>query len=488
VVVLDVKLPDIDGFEVCRRMKANEGTSSIPVLMSSAVLVEDADKIKGLEHADAYLAEPVPPPVLTATVRALARMAQAEAERAELLASQRMERAASALVDVGRRLMTTWDETERGGIIVSALVEVFRARRAALLVLDASRTELRCAAAAGEDEVTALVGKTLLLGEALSGRVVTERRPRWTADILAEPDLKLPRWIDGMFRTGCRAWISVPLVVNDDVLGALPLGDTTGRVFRKDEIQLLEAFAAHAALALRNARLWGQLAKSGERLEALSRRLLEVQEAEQRRLARELHDEMGAALSAVKMEIQALGRRPELAPATRDLDRTVTAVDGLLQRVRQVSLDLRPSLLDDYGLEPALRWYVDRQSQRSRVDIRIVSDVGDLRLPTGVETACYRVAQAGITNALRHAAASRITVELHLAGDDLKLIVRDDGAGFDVAAARNRARRGESLGLLAMEERAGLVGGTLEIESVPGHGTELRASFPARPPRPASPR
>jgi signal transduction histidine kinase len=478
VVVLDVKLPDLDGFEVCRRIKQDPATSMTPVLLSSAVLVEDTDKIKGLEHADGYLAEPAPPLVLTATVRALARMAQAEAERAELRAMQRMEQAASALVGVGRQLMATWDFATRTRIIASAVAEVFGARRVVLHTLDEAAGTLTCVAAVGDGDAASVVGQPLLVGQGLSGRVVTQRRPLATADVMSEPDLDIPRWMHPLFRSDCRAWVTVPLVAEPDVLGALALGDTTGRVFRRDEVQLLEAFAGQAALALRNARFYEELQASGERLEAMSRRLLDVQESEQRRLARELHDEMGARISAVKMELQALGRRPEVTAVAGDVARTVAAIDELLQRVRRVSLDLRPSLLDDYGLEAALRWYIDRQARAAGLDIRIVSDVGDARFPPEIETACYRVAQAAVTNVIRHADARHTQVELRRDAHGLALLVRDDGKGFDVAAARLRAQRGESLGLLAMQERAALAGGTLEIESVIAHGTELRARFP----------
>jgi signal transduction histidine kinase/CheY-like chemotaxis protein len=478
VVVLDVRLPDIDGFEVCRRIKQDPAISMTPVLLSSAVLVEDTDRIKGLEHADGYLAEPAPPPVLTATVRALARMAQAEAERAELLAMQRMEQAASALVGVGRQLMATWDFETRTRIIASAVADVFRVRRVALHTLDEATGSLTCVAAVGDDDAASMVGKPLFVGQGLSGRVVLDRVPLATSDVLSEPGLDIPTWMRAVFRSDCRAWVSVPLIAEPDVLGALALGDTTGRVFRSDEVQLLEAFAGQAALALRNARFYEQLHASGERLEALSRRLLDVQESEQRRLARELHDEMGARISAVKMELQALGRRPEVRALAGDVARTVAAVEELLQRVRRVSLDLRPSLLDDYGLEAALRWYIDRQARAADLDIRIVSDVGDARFPPEIETACYRVAQAAVTNVIRHADARHAQLELRRDAHGLTLVARDDGKGFDVAAARLRAQRGESLGLLAMQERAALAGGAIEIESVVAHGTELRARFP----------
>ncbi|MCI0390918.1 MAG: PAS domain S-box protein [Acidobacteria bacterium] len=220
------------------------------------------------------------------------------------------------------------------------------------------------------------------------------------------------------------------------------------------------------------------LRESATRLQTLSHRLLEAQETERRSIARELHDEIGQALTSVKISLQTMQRLPELSVGAPYLEDNISIVELALEQVRDLSLDLRPSLLDDLGLAPALRWYLDRQAQRAGLAAQFVADPWETRLPADIETACFRVAQEAITNIMRHAQASQVQVELRRSGAELQLIIRDDGVGFDVRGAQARAVGGASFGLQGMEERVRLVAGQIEIESTPGRGTRIRAKFP----------
>jgi PAS domain S-box-containing protein len=217
------------------------------------------------------------------------------------------------------------------------------------------------------------------------------------------------------------------------------------------------------------------------RLQSLSRRLLTIQETERRSLARELHDEIGQALTATKINLQALERFPDSATLVLRLRDANSIVDRALDQVRSLSLELRPPLLDDLGLPAALRWLLDQYARRSGLQGQFGGDPFEGRLAAEVETACFRVAQQGLTNVERHAGARTVTVELRRVEDTLHLHVRDDGAGFDVPAARARAVHGGSLGLLSMEERAALAGGGIEWTSAPGRGTEMHAWFALAP-------
>jgi signal transduction histidine kinase len=145
-----------------------------------------------------------------------------------------------------------------------------------------------------------------------------------------------------------------------------------------------------------------------------------------------------------------------------------------------MSLNLRPPVLDDLGLAAALRWHVDRFTRHRGMAIHLALGAVP-KLPPEIEITCFRVAQEALTNVLRHANAANVWVELAMIdGLRLRLTVRDDGTGFDVLAARGRAARGMSLGLLGMEERAELIEGHLSITSSPGHGTEVRLEVPPR--------
>ncbi len=210
-------------------------------------------------------------------------------------------------------------------------------------------------------------------------------------------------------------------------------------------------------------------------LRRLSRQLVDTQETERRRLARELHDEIGQSLGALKLNLQRLKARPAGEGAL--LDDTIALVDHLVQQTRTLALDLRPSLLDDFGLVPAVKWYVERQAQRTGLGAEIVDRVGHARVPAEIETACFRVVQEAVTNVTRHARARHVTVELEIDDEGLLLVVRDDGAGFDAAAARRADALGGGFGIVGMEERVALAGGRFELESAPGRGTVVRARF-----------
>lgn len=245
-----------------------------------------------------------------------------------------------------------------------------------------------------------------------------------------------------------------------------------------DELGLLTRSFDRMAHALEHREL--ELQRTNKKLQALSRRLVEVQESERRQIARELHDEIGQSLTAAEMHIQAALQSPHDGGLERRLRASLQAVEQVLAQVHDLSLNLRPSMLDDLGLEPALRWYTNRQAELAALGVEFHPVPLQQRLDAVIETECFRVAQEALTNVVRHARANTVTVALTCRDMQLHLIIRDDGVGFDVASLRDRAVRGASLGLLSMEERAALAGGGLEFASTPGHGTEVHAWFPLR--------
>ncbi len=225
-------------------------------------------------------------------------------------------------------------------------------------------------------------------------------------------------------------------------------------------------------------RLNRELEVSHERLRALSRRLFEVQEEERRRLARDLHDDVGQALTALKIQLESLGRPGGEAALRPRFDDCVDTVQHTLERVRQLSLSLRPPQLDDLGLAAALRSHLDRQARVAGLQAHFEAEDAPQELAPDTETACFRVAQEAINNVLRHARAHNLWLRLFTAAGRLAISVRDDGSGFDLEAMRRRAAGGSSLGLLGMEERMALAGGSFELRSAPGQGTVLLATFP----------
>lgn len=225
-------------------------------------------------------------------------------------------------------------------------------------------------------------------------------------------------------------------------------------------------------------RLFERVQASERRLQALSRQLFETQEAERRHLARELHDEIGQILSTLKILIQRAQRTGERSAAVDCLEESIRIVEQAIRQIRALSLDLRPSVLDDLGLVPALRWFVEVKARQGAFAGVFESEPFAVRLPLEVELACFRVVQEAVSNVMRHGKATKVMVALSRGPRGLEVSVRDDGVGFDVTAALADAVRGRSLGLLGMQERVALVGGTLAIDSMKGKGCEVKAWFP----------
>lgn len=220
------------------------------------------------------------------------------------------------------------------------------------------------------------------------------------------------------------------------------------------------------------------LHKTQTRLRQLSHRLMEVQENERRMLARELHDEIGQILTAVKIDLEVL-RQNELPDNLRiRLNDDIETLDNCLQQVRNLSIDLRPSILDDLGLIAALQWQLNRQKERAGFNTRFNSDELPFRMHTDLETACFRVAQESLTNISRHAKAKNVIVELRITDSGIFLTIHDDGIGFDVDNPFNDVIHGMTFGLLSMQERVNLLGGDLEITSMIGKGTTIKARLP----------
>ena len=225
-------------------------------------------------------------------------------------------------------------------------------------------------------------------------------------------------------------------------------------------------------------RMEDELRDGRQRLEALSRQLITTQEAERRHLARELHDEIGQALTAIKLNLKTLQQPAQAATRGSLVQETIAVVDQTLNQVRSLALDLRPSMLDDIGLVAALRWCLDRQTRRAGFAAQFLAEPPEVTTTSEIATTCFRVAQESLTNIARHAQATSVRVEIHQQGTELELIVTDNGIGFDVTAARARAVAGASIGLLGMSERVELIGGNLDILSIPDGGTTIRARFP----------
>ncbi len=216
------------------------------------------------------------------------------------------------------------------------------------------------------------------------------------------------------------------------------------------------------------------LRESRQRLQALSARLVSAQEDERRILAYELHDEIGQQLTALSIGLE-LGAHTEGADLHAQVRQAQQGIAALITQVRQLSLNLRPPMIEELGLLPALRWHIERYMQQAKVAVDFKYSELNADLPPHIAIAAYRIVQEGLTNVARHAQTASATVQVWMSAGQLKIAIEDQGAGFDQAAA---SRLGRSVGLASMRERAELLGGQFALDSTPGEGTRIRVTLP----------
>lgn len=307
---------------------------------------------------------------------------------------------------------------------------------------------------------------------AIYQQIKDSRRPVILPDA-QQPDCGLQLWTPPPHVHG---WMGVPLIVRNEVIGCLVLNSRQISAYDRQEPNLAQIFANQAAIAIHNARLFTHVQAGHERLQSLSRRLVEVQEAEKRHIARELHDEAGQSLASLMVELrlleQNLNNSTAVAQSMAKLKRTI---NNVLENLHQLAVDLRPASLDHLGLVPALRQYIGTISKQYNLETQFeVIGLTEKRLPPEVEINLYRIVQEALTNVVRHAQASRVDILLEKRGNEMVTIIEDNGIGFDVSQAEQSQR----LGLLGMHERAEMLGATLIIESTPGTGTTIFVEIP----------
>ena len=321
---------------------------------------------------------------------------------------------------------------------------------------------LRVAAAEGESAY-GVMGMELALGGSKAGRVLERGRSERIDSLLDDPEVDQ----QATRRLGVHSALYVPLIVRGRPIGIVIAHDKQGTttIFSEDDLRLTESLASRAAIAV-------DLSERVSR-DAV-RRVVEAQELERTRLARELHDETGQALTSILLGLKPLEQTAKSAEAQEALASVRELVISTLQDVRRLAVELRPSALDDFGLVPAVERLTETFREQSGLQVDLESQLGDERLANEVETTVYRVIQEALTNIVKHADADRVSILLQRKNGAVVAVVEDDGSGFDT-----RSTREDALGLAGMRERVSLAGGRLQVESAPGSGTTLVAEVPS---------
>jgi signal transduction histidine kinase len=390
----------------------------------------------------------------------LASQAAVAIENARLYeASRRWSQQLEALNEVGNALASEIDLPRLLELIVRRLRELIDARVIAIALPRADGT-LVVEAADGE-RGNEIVGLELEPAGSKSGRVLERRRGERVDSLLDDPEVDY-----GLGRPiGARTGLYVPLIVRDQGIGVIVAHDKSGDDprFTIDDFRLTEAFASRAAVAVDQSRRVAT--------DAL-RRVVEAQELERRRLARELHDQTGQELTSALLGLKAVEDAPDADARGEGLAKVRGQVLETLHAVRRLAVELRPKALDDYGLAPAVQRLAESFVKQTGLTLDVVAQLGETRYAGEVETALYRMVQEGLTNVVRHARARHVSIVLSSSPSTITALIEDDGCGFDPDGAR------EGMGLDGMRERLGLIGGKLIIESRPGGGTTLVGKVP----------
>jgi PAS domain S-box-containing protein len=463
LILLDVKMPGIDGFETCRRLKRDERTRDIAVIFMTS-LTGHEDRVEGFSSGGVdYVTKPLRVDEMLARVgvhlelRAMHK--QLVAQNRQLLDEVAVRKETEAALeqvrdDLERRVALRTEELARANANLQASEARFRA------IVETSPVPL-C--------ITSMLDGRILYGNAplraLFG--ISEGVAANIADFYAHP-LERERLI-GHLRThgslrdtevlfqrrdGTRFWaMATARVATYDDWPAIYVGlnDITGR--KQVEQALVE---------------------SREQQRQLSAYMEAIREEERKRIAMEIHDELGQLLTALKMDVSLLKMRLAYDPeALKKADDMRELVEGTIWMVRNVASHLRPAALN-FGIVSALEWLVDEFNRRNAIPCELRIEGGEPALSDAHATAVFRIVQASLTNVARHANATRVDVSLISTADRLELQVRDNGCGFDLQAAH----RDYSYGLLGMNERARLIGATLSIDSAQGTGTTVSIHIP----------
>ena len=334
---------------------------------------------------------------------------------------------------------------------------------------------------AGEFEVAAIAGPPVKYGQGfrfparphrtcLSPRVLRSGRPVRLDDLRETPDICL-YWPEA------RSALVIPIRSQGKILGTLRLEDAEARAFDEEDIRLCSTLADQIGHAIRRARVIEALGRKQADLRAVSESLEKSLEEDRRRIARELHDEVAQSMTAAKINLGLLrtltrGAAPEVRRAILETEEVVRRT---IEDTRRIAMDLRPSMLDELGLVPALRWYADTFARRTGVGVEVQANHGGGPAHKDVNTLLFRFFQEALTNVARHARARNVRIGLSGVNGSLRAVVSDDGVGIKPGGPTHRG-----LGLLGMRERIERAGGALRIQSRPGCGTRLVASLPVR--------
>lgn len=463
LILLDIQMPEINGFELCKQIKVHPETKSIPVMFISG-LGNEQHIVKGFKSgAVDYITKPFRDQELLARVSTHLEMFQLK-RKLEQLVKQRtfqltektrlLEAEVRNQKDLQNRLRES-DSNNRK--VVDSLQECIAVLNPDGHVLFANQEFKQSfdLARIAEDVEPHLSD---LFSENQSEELVKRLRQTLIAKSNNSSQIRLDskaeeRWFDCdmlPIRFGRKNQQAVLLILLD-------------KTVQKEIERSLE--------------------QKREELQQLSVQLIKTQEEERRTVSQELHDEVGQALTAMQINLEFIEQQlgPEcLRRVNERLTESIDLNDQILSQIREISLDLRPSMLDDLGLVPTLNWYVNRFAKRTKLSVVFNTDGIEGRLSPEIETTFYRAVQEALTNITKHAKADRVIIDFVKREQQILLIIQDDGVGFKINQLNELPRPGRGIGLIGMRERVTNLDGEFQIESIANKGTRISMSLPCR--------
>jgi PAS domain S-box-containing protein len=402
--------------------------------------------------------------------------ARKRAERALDRYNQRL----AALHNTDRAILELRPLAELAQVAAQRLLELVECDRTSLAMIGAKGQVATVVAATERSGSTGKdLGAEIPLGEledfleALqSGEVV------YFADLLDAPE-SVAFWRQ-LRDQGFQALAVAPLIYRGELLGGLNLLSRTTDAFSAEDLEIAREVADSLAIAAQNARLLSAVQERSEQVRALARRMQELEEAERKYIAHELHDRVGQDVTALSINLKVIENLlPEAVPARvrERLEESLTLIEQTASHVRYIMDDLRPAVLDDYGLPAALRWQGERFGDRTGIRVAVEAPEEGLPVNPEVEWTLFRIVSEALNNVAKHAGAEQVNIKLELAEALVQLSVEDDGIGLEASA---RAQEGQAggLGIEMMRERAAALGGSITMESGRGRGTTLRVHVP----------
>jgi signal transduction histidine kinase len=421
--------------------------------------------LRGVAYGNLYLTEKAEGVDFTDEDEELAQLLAAQAavaiENARLYeSSTRWLRQLESLNEIGNALATELELEPLLALVARHLQRLVDAKLVLIALPEGG--VLQVAAAEGENAF-GVAGMELALDGSKAGRVLDRGRSERVDSVLDDPEVDQ----QATRRLGVHSALYVPLIVRGAAIGVVVAHDKRGATpaFAEDDLRLAESLAARAAVAVD---LAGRVSRDAVR------RVVEAQELERARLARELHDETGQALTSILLGLKPLEQQAQSDDAREAVASVRELVVTTLQNVRRLAVELRPSALDDFGLVAAVERLTDTFREQSGLTVDLETQLGQDRLSPEAETTLYRVIQEALTNIVKHSGASRVSVLLQRHTGKVIAMVEDDGSGFDPESTR-----ADAVGLAGMRERVSLAGGRLQVESSRGSGTTLVAEVPS---------